>query len=282
MTEDFLHFIWKYGLFERNGMVADNGEEIQVIGLGIHNTDAGPDFLNARIKIGYTTWAGNVEIHQRSSDWLNHRHHADKAYDNVILHVVYKHNQPVQRRTGEVIPTVELRFNTDLYENYCFLLAQKDSLPCRDKIRKVDPLIIDLWLNALVVERLQQKTQYITGLLDQYKNNWEEVFFINLARTFGFGLNAIPFEMMAKSISLSCLARHRNSRKQLEAILLGQAGFLEEAILFSDYYAELQREYLHLKNKYNLKPVEKHLWKFLRLRPVNFPTLRIAQFAAPE
>ena len=279
MTEDFLHFIWKYGLFERNEMITDTGEQIQVIGLGEHNSDAGPDFLNTRIKIGNTTWAGNVEIHLRSSDWVNHRHQYDKAYDNVILHVVYRHNQPLQRKTGEVIPTVELRFNTSLYENYCLLLAQKNGLPCKDKIRQVDPLIIDLWLISLVVERLQQKTQYITGLLDQYINNWEEVFYISLARSFGFGLNAVPFEMMAKSISLSCLARHRNNPKQLEAMLMGQAGFLDEAVLYADYYTDMRSEYMHLKNKYSLKPIEKHVWKFLRLRPVNFPTIRIAQFA---
>jgi hypothetical protein len=280
MTEDFLHFIWKYGLFERGELIADTGEVVQVIGLGEHNTDAGPDFLNARIKIGTTTWAGNVEIHLHSSDWFNHRHQVDKAYDNVILHVVYKHDQAVKRLTGEIIPTVEVRFNIDLYENYCHLLAKKGGLPCNDKISRVDPLIVDLWLNALVVERLQQKTTYIAQLLHQYKNNWEEVFYICLARTFGFGLNAIPFELLAKSISLSHLARHRDNLKQLEAVLMGQAGFLEEAVLFSAYYGDLRSEYLHLKNKYNLKPVEKYLWKFLRIRPVNFPTLRIAQFAA--
>jgi hypothetical protein len=280
MTEDFLHFIWKYGLFERDQMIADTGEKIQVIGLGEHNYDAGPDFLNARLRIGETTWAGNVEIHVRSSDWLNHKHQLDKAFDNVILHVVYTHTKPVLRQSGEVIPTVELCFNSELYENYCLLSASKNELPCKDKISKVDPLVIDLWLNSLVVERLQQKTLYLTELLRQYKNNWEEVFYISLARTFGFGLNAIPFEIMAKSMPLSCLARHRNSLKQLEAMLMGQAGFLEEAILFSEYYTDLRREYLHLKKKYNLKPVEKHLWKFLRIRPVNFPTIRIAQFAA--
>lgn len=280
MTEIFLHFIWKLGLFERNNLFADTGEEIQVISPGEHNTDAGPDFLNARIKIGNTTWAGNVEVHLHSSDWFSHKHEVDRAYDNVILHVVYKHNQPVQRTTGGVIPTVELRFNTNLYDNYMILLDKKNGLACKDQIRQVDPLIIEMWLNAMAVERLQQKSLFIGKLLDQYRNSWEEVFYISLARTFGFGLNAMPFEMLAKSVSLLQLSRHRNNLKQLEAILMGQAGFLEEAILFSGYYCDLRTEYLHLKKKYNLKPVESHLWKFLRLRPVNFPTVRIAQFAA--
>jgi hypothetical protein len=280
MTEDFLHFIWKYGLFERTGMISDSGEELQVIGLGEHNSDSGPDFLNARIKIGQTTWAGNLEIHLQSSDWYDHQHSGNKAYDNVILHVVHNYNQPVMRSNGEIIPSVELHFNNDLYENYCHLLKQKSWLPCQDKIKQVDSIIFDVWINSLVIERLQQKTQSVTALLASFKNNWEEAFNISLARTFGFGLNAAPFEMLAKSVSLLHLARHRNSIIQLEAILMGQAGFLEESALFSDYHSDLRKEYLHLKNKYNLKPVERHLWKFLRLRPMNFPTIRIAQFAA--
>jgi hypothetical protein len=280
MTEDFLHFVWKYGLFDREGIFADTGEEIKVFNLGEHNLDAGPDFLNTRIQIGNTTWAGNVEIHLKSSDWQSHKHHRDKAYDNVILHVVYENSQPVYRSNGEVIPTVELRFNPSLYDNYCRLLSQKSQLPCREKIGKVDSLIVDLWISSLVVERMQQKTGHIAGLLEQYRNNWDEVFYICLARSFGFGLNAMPFEMLARSVPLSNLMRHRGNPRQLEALLLGQAGFLEEGRLYDDYYTELRDEYLHLKNKYRLKPLEKHLWKFLRLRPVNFPTVRIVQFAS--
>ena len=280
MSEDFLHFIWKYGLFERNGMVTDTGEEVQIISMGEHNTDAGPDFLNARLRIGTTTWAGNVELHLRSSDWFSHHHNTDKAYNNVILHVVYAYDHAIIRKSGEIVPTVQLKFNNQLYENYFRLLERKSGWPCDAKIMQVDPLIIDLWINALVVERLQQKTQHIAGLLKQYKNSWEEVFYITLARAFGFGLNALPFELMARSISYAQLARHRDNKKQIEALIMGQAGFLDEAVLFSSYYGELRSEYIHLKNKYHLKPVERHLWKFLRLRPVNFPTLRLAQFSA--
>jgi hypothetical protein len=280
MTEDFLQFIWKYGLFKRSGMVADTGEIIQVIGLGEHNTDSGPDFLNARIKIGDTTWAGNVEIHLQSSDWINHKHQSDKAYDNVILHVVNHYNQPVIRKSGEVLPTVELKFNNTLYGNYCNMVSQKKGLPCSNKLKAIDPLIIDAWINSLVIERLQQKTRHISGLLSLYKNNWEEVFYVILARTFGFGLNAVPFEMTARSISLSILARHRGNSIQTEALVIGQAGFLNEAVMFHPYYGELRNEYLHLKNMYKLKTLDMHLWKFLRLRPVNFPTVRLAQFAA--
>jgi hypothetical protein len=280
MTEDFLQFIWKYGLFDCAGMVADTGEEVQVIALGEHNSDAGPDFLNARIKIGPTVWAGNVEIHVRSSEWTAHRHHEDRAYDNVILHAVYQNDQAVKRTNGEIIPGLELHFNKALYDNYRNLLCQKEGLPCHQKIERVEPFLFDLWLNSLVVERIQQKSRYVHSLLTHFKNNWEEVFYISLARSFGFGLNAAPFEMTARSLSWLHLARHRGNPLQLEAMFFGQAGFLEESRLFSDYPTSLLKEYLHLRNLYGLRPVDKHLWKFLRLRPVNFPTIRLSQFAA--
>jgi hypothetical protein len=280
MSEEFIQFLWKYGLFERNSLMADSGEEIKVISLGEHNQDSGPDFLNARIRIGTTTWAGNVEIHLRSSDWFVHRHETDKAYDNVILHVVYQHNRPATRSNGDVIPTLVLPFNEDLYRNYKQLIGSRGALPCRGKIRRVDALILDCWLCSLVVERLGQKADHIAGHLRGNASNWEEAFYISLARSFGFGLNAGPFEQVARSLPLSILSRHRNNPLQTEALLMGQAGFLEEGSLFPGYGATMTAEYLHLRKKYGLKPLEKHQWKFLRLRPVNFPTLRLAQFAA--
>jgi hypothetical protein len=280
MTEDFLHFIWKYGLFDREGLITDTQELVKITSLGEHNTNAGPDFLNARIKIGDTIWAGNVEIHLKSSDWINHRHHEDKAYDNVVLHVVYRYDRPVARKNGETIPTIVLQFDNRLFENYRDLLLHTGKPSCHSKIKTLDPLIIDVWLNSLVIERLEEKTNHIAELLKQQKNNWEEVFYIILARTFGFGLNAEPMEMMARSLPYTTLARMRNNPFQLEAVIMGQAGFLDHPMLFNQYYSELRNEYLHQKKKFNLKPVEKHLWKFLRLRPVNFPTIRLAQFSA--
>jgi hypothetical protein len=279
MTEEFLQFIWKYGLFERTNLFTDSGEKIQVIGLGEQNDDAGPDFLNARLKIGNTTWAGNVEIHLRSADWFAHGHQANKAYDSVILHVVSHHNQSVTRSTGEVIPTLVLPCNATLYGNYQQLLCHKGLIPCQDKIHRLDPLLLDCWMSSLVVERLSQKSDHITGYLRMNTGHWEEAFYISLARSFGFGLNAGPFELLARSIPLSTLLRCKNNPLQMEALLFGQAGFLSEGTLEQGYCTVLQKEFLHLRRKYNLKPIEIHLWKFLRLRPVNFPTIRIAQFA---
>jgi len=279
MTEEFIQFIWKYGLFDRTGLFSDSGDEIQVISLGEHNGDSGPDFLNARLKIGSTTWAGNVEIHLRSSDWFLHGHHEDKAYDSIILHVVYHHNQSVTRSNGEPITTLVLPCNEKLYGSYRQLLARKGMIPCQDRIRRVEPLLLDCWLSSLVVDRLRKKTEHIAEYLRRNKGNWEEAFYISLARSFGFGLNASPFELMARSVSLAILNRHRNNPLQVEAILMGQAGFLNEGRIFPEYYAILRNEYVYLQKKYTLKPIESHLWKFLRLRPVNFPTIRLAQFA---
>ena len=280
MTEDFLQYVWKFALFDRSNLTTDTGEPVEIIRMGEHNTDAGPDFVNARIKIGNTTWAGNVEIHLRSSDWNAHHHQHDRAYDNVILHVVYRYDQPVLRNNGEVLPTIILGFDDKIYSNYELLVQNKRHLPCQDRIGTVDQLIIELWLNSLIVDRLQDKTSYIQNLLAQYRNNWEEVFYIMLARAFGFGLNAVPFELTARSMPLHVLARHRNNSLQVEALLMGQAGFLNEGQIYAGYYTELRNEYLHLRHKYGLRPVEQHLWKFLRLRPVNFPTVRMAQYSA--
>lgn len=279
MTEDFLHFIWKFGLFERNNLKADTGETIEIISLGEYNAHSGPDFQNARVKIGTTIWAGNVEVHMHSSDWFLHGHHQDKAYENVILHVVYEYNKPLVRSNGETIPTIVLSFGNGMYKNYTNLTKGKRQ-SCKEKIKGVDPLIIDIWLNTLMVERLQDKTQYILQLLERHKNDWEMAFYINMARSFGFGINAVPFEMLVQSLPYTILLRHKDHQLQLEALLFGQAGFLEDALIFNDYYCELRKEYLHLRHKYKLNPLQRHIWKFMRLRPVNFPTIRLAQLAS--
>jgi len=280
MTEEFLQFIWKYGLFERNGLLTDTGEEIRVISMGEHNQDSGPDFINARVRIGSTTWAGNVEIHMRSADWFVHGHQTDKAYDNVILHVVYRNDRPAVRSNGYIIPTLVLPCNEQLYSNYQQLTGHRGGIPCHGKVHRVEPLLLDCWLSSLVIDRLMQKAEHLAVYLQGRAFNWEEAFYVSLARSFGFGLNAGPFELVARSLPLPVLHRHRNNPLQVEALLMGQAGFLEDGKMFAGYYETLRAEYLHLRRKYKLKPVEKHLWKFLRLRPVNFPTIRLAQFAS--
>jgi len=280
MTEDFLHFIWNYGLFERSGIYACNGEPVEVINTGEHNNNAGPDFLNARIRIGNTIWAGNVEIHVQSSDWYTHGHEKDKAYSNVILHVCLKNNREIYRSSGETIPVIELKFNEGIFNNYESLLRKKGLVPCRNSMSNMDSFLPEMWLNSLVVDRLGEKTDHLASVLKLNNNSWEDTFYIVLARAFGMGINAQPFEMLAESVSLRIIKRHRQSIEHTEALLFGQAGLLEESESDAAYFYQLQTTYLHLRHMYHLKPLDKHLWKFLRLRPVNFPYIRIAQLSA--
>ncbi len=280
MNENFLQYVWKYGLFDSSSTVLDNGEEIEIISPGEHNTNAGPDFTNVKIKIGKVLWAGNVEIHVNSSDWEKHGHHHDKAYDNVIIQVVANHDKPVKRTNGEPIPTITLKYNPKYYNNYSDLINSRNWISCEHKINDVNSFIIRYWLEKLMIERLEVKAGEITRYFKQNKNNWEETFYQRVGNNFGFKLNAQPFEMLVKSIPLNCLAKHKNNLLQIEALLFGQSGMLNDLEHEDDYINILKREYAFLQKKFNLKPVEKHLWKFLRLRPSNFPTIRIAQFAS--
>jgi hypothetical protein len=279
MTEEFLYYIWKYSLFEKNNLIADTGDKIEILKPGERNTNSGPDFLNVSIKIGSTKWAGNLEIHINSSDWSKHKHNEDKAYDNVILHAVLINDQVTKRTNGEIIPTLELKFNKYLYNNYSRLISNEQWIPCQIEIKKVDEFYIDYWLNVLLADRLELKASSIYNTLKVTMNDWEETFYIHLARNFGFNLNSVPFEMLAKSLPIKYLSKHKNNLYQIEALLFGQAGFLNDNILFDSYYEKLRREYFYLRKKLQLNPLDRHIWKFLRLRPGNFPTVRIAQFA---
>jgi len=278
MKEEFLHYIWKYRLFHNKNLKTTNQEEIEIINLGSHNYNSGPDFFNAKIKIADTVWVGNIEIHINSSDWYVHNHHNDKAYDNVILQVVCKDDKEVKRTNGEHIPTFEIKFDQKLLNNYSSLLKNESWIPCQKDIKKVDSFTIQNWIEKLAIERLENKANRINGFLNQTRNSWEEAFYIHLARNFGFKLNSVPFEQLAKSLPLIYLAKHKDNLFQIEALLFGQAGFLDMDS-GDKYYENLKKEYLFLKSKFKLKPLEKHLWKFLRSRPGNFPSIRIAQFA---
>ncbi|MDQ3046004.1 MAG: DUF2851 family protein [Bacteroidota bacterium] len=280
MSEDFLHHLWKFKLFNQLDLVTTNNEPVEIIKAGDHNFDSGPDFFNARVKIGETLWAGNVEVHISGSDWNRHQHQHDKAYDNIILHVVYHADKPMHRTSGEVIPTIEIRSRVDqkMYQNYLNFKSSSGWIPCEKNISAVPDLIIQNTIDRLLLDRLERKAVAIQNSLQLNSNNWEETFYQALARNFGFKTNAEPFELLAKSLPSLTVARQRTSLLQIEAMLFGQAGFLNEH--FEDEYPrQLQNEYVFLKQKYRLQPIENHLWKFLRLRPVNFPTIRLAQFA---
>ncbi len=280
MTEAFLHHLWKLKLFNFKTLQTTEGEPLEIIKTGQHNSDAGPDFFNAQVKVASTLWAGNVEIHVRSSDWKNHSHEKDRAYDNVILHVVYEDDEAVKRKDGSLIPTLVLKdkFDHRLWKNYGELIQSNQWIPCQSYIRSIDQFTLNNWLDRLLTERLERKTETIFSSLQLNNNNWEETFYHHLARNFGFRINALPFEMLAKKLPLSYLGKHKDHLNQLEAMLFGQAGMLEKEFK-DDYPNELLKEYRFLKGKFILEPIPFHQWKFLRLRPVNFPTIRIAQFA---
>lgn len=280
MTEDFLHYIWKFRLFDQIDLKTESGEEIVINKVGAHNNDAGPDFSTAKLKVGNTLWAGNVEIHVKASDWLKHKHHEDKAYDNVILHVVYENDVSIKRHSGEPIPALELRgrIQKKVLDNYLKFSGSKSWVPCANDIKEVNSLYINSMYDKALLERLEQKTSAIKAQLSNTNNDWETAFYHQLASNFGFKVNAAPFELLAKSIPHNILGKHKDSLFQLEALLFGQAGMLDE-YMEDRYVLSLQNEYAFLQKKYKLKPLDSHLWKFLRLRPLNFPTIRIAQFA---
>lgn len=279
MKESILHYIWQQKLFVSSDMMTTDGEQIEVIDVGKLNIDAGPDFFNAKIKIGNTLWAGNVEIHLQSSDWFKHNHQDNKAYDSVILHIVKKSDAEVYRTDGEKIPQVELNFSKQIETDYIQLISEQKWIPCADKIKFVPEIFIQSWKNTLLVERLEQKMEAIVNLLNANNQHWEEAFYITLARNFGFGTNSQAFEQLAKATPLSALGKHKNNLFQLEAILFGQSGLLDNS--FKDEYVEkLKKEYEFLAAKFDLKPLKASQWKLLRLRPDNFPHVRIAQFAA--
>lgn len=281
-TEDFLHYIWKFRLFERENLQTADGEELEIFSAGLHNSDSGPDFHNARIRIGETVWAGNVEVHLSASDWQKHGHATDGAYDNVILHVVYRDDVPLFLSNGRKVPTLELydRISEELYNKYHKLVfGNQTFIPCENSIATVDGLTMQNWLTRVLVERMEKRSANVAATLALNKGDWEETFYQFLAANFGFKVNALPFELMAKSLPQLTLAKNKNNPMQIEALIFGQAGFLEGE--FKDEYPlKLQKEYAYLRKKYNLTPIENHLWKFMRLRPQNFPTIRLAQFAA--
>ncbi len=282
MQEAFLYYLWKNRLFESTELNTVNNEKIEIINPGQRNDDSGPDFFNARIRIDGFLWAGNVEIHVKSSDWFKHGHTKDRAFDTVILHVVYIADVAIKRADGNTIPTIELRgkYDENRWQHYLDLMHGASKwVPCEKNFLDVPEIIRHQWFDRLLVERLEERTKSIKELFIQTKHNWEESFYRHLSRSFGFRVNSIPFEILSSSLPLATIGRHKNQLIQIEAFLYGTAGFLGG--IPDDYYTkELKKEYRLLQIKFGLKPMSVHLWKFGRLRPGNFPTIRIAQLAS--
>jgi hypothetical protein len=278
ITEDFLHYIWKNRLF-RLPLTLISGEDAEVLDVGQHNHDSGPDFFNAKIRINKTVWAGNIEVHFKTSDWFMHGHHHDMTYQNIILHVVYQHDVEVPDMEGCSIPTAEIRFPMNIYESYSAILRNTEWIPCGTSVRSIDPLIMNLWLDKMLAERMQVKAEDIIRNFYETKGDWKETIYRQLAKNFGFKVNSMPFDLLSKSLPYKYLEKYCQNHIQTEALVFGQAGFLEIAN-GDEYYRQLKTEYDFLRKKHNLRPVAGHLWRFLRMRPANFPTIRMAQFAA--
>ena len=279
MNEEFIYYLWTYKLLINN-LFTTQGETISIISTGIRNTDSGPDFFNALIDIGKTRWAGNVEMHVNSSDWFKHNHNDTNEYDNIILHVVINDDRPIYRRSGERIPTLEIKnkFNNSLFLNYEMLLKSNNSIACSNQIHEIKQLDKLLWLDGLMAERLEKKSLEISTLINNTKGDLLQVYYQKLSRAMGYTANSDSMEYLASITPLKLLLKHKNSIKQIEALLYGQAGFFDNS--YDDLYPnELSKEYAFLKTKYKLTNMDSSLWRFMRMRPVSFPTIRISQLA---
>jgi hypothetical protein len=279
MKEELLHYIWQSKRLHGNVLQTISGESIEIDHPGIYNKDAGPDFFNARIKIGNTTWAGNIEIHTQSSDWDKHLHHRDPAYDNVILHVVYLHDKVIANKNKEIIPTLELKtlLPPFLLKRYQLLQKNESFIPCEQIMKLPEAFSLQSWLTRLLTERLEEKTSRLETILRSCNNSWEDAFYIFTARYFGMKTNSEPFEWLARNIPLRVLGKHKNNLHQIKALLFGVAGFAGHPKF--PQYNYLAQEADFLIGKYALKTIPAQSWKFAKTRPQNFPDVRIEQFA---
>lgn len=276
--EQLLHYVWKHKIFPLKELKTTTGQQVEVIDTGLANTDAGPDFFNAKLKLDGVLWIGNIEIHERSSDWFKHGHHADAGYNSVILHIASEIDTEISRSNGERIPQVQLICPEAVRTNYKELLETDSYPPCYRIIPSLPPFTAHSWMTALQMERFEQKATLLNERLKRCQGNWEDAFFITLARNFGFGLNGDAFETWAHRLPFRAVDKHRNDLFQIEAIFFGQAGILEDSD-GDGYYLRLKKEYTYLQHKFGLIPMDASLWRFLRLRPANFPHIRIAQLA---
>ena len=282
MTEAFLHYVWQFQYFNKEGLQTSDGETLQIFNPGIANTNSGPDFSEARIKIENLEWRGSVEIHVNSSGWIDHQHQVDEAYEKVILHVVWEHDKRIFYSDGSLIPTLELkdRVNPDLLFRFKKLVTNSETILCKDQWNNVADILKLSMLDKVVTERLKAKSRFVYDILQKTNTDWEETCYRLLCKNFGFKVNAEAMEQLAEALPYKIILKSIDKPYQVEALLLGQAGFLEKPST-DRYILLLQREFHLLSRKFNLeeKQMQESQWRFLRLRPANFPTIRLAQLA---
>ena len=280
--ERLLHYVWEHKIFPLKELYTTDGLRVEVIDAGLHNMDAGPDFFNAKLKINGMVWVGNVEIHSLSSTWFEHKHQIDKAYDSVVLHVVGKADCVVKRTDGTVIPQLVLPCPEELVKHYNELEYGVSSPRCHTLMSSLSKLTIHSWFGALLLERMQQRTELFEQRRKRKGGNWEDCFFVTLARNFGFGLNGDAFEQWAGRIPYRVVDKIRDDQKRVEALFIGMAGLLDRVPDIEDHYFEwMKREFAYMKHAYSLpEPVDASRWRLMRTRPGNFPHVRLAQLAA--
>ena len=280
--ERLLHYVWKHKMLPLKTLMTENGQEVEVIDPGLHNHDQGPDFFNAKIRLGGTLWAGNVEVHLRSSDWYRHGHDNDPAYNSVILHVVGEIDEEVRNAEGKTLPQVQLDIPQKIRQSYEELCRTEDYPRCHRIIPSVPQLRVHQWMDALLVERLKERSELVAERAERTGGDWERATFVTLSRSFGFGLNGDAFERWAMRIPLQAAGKHRDNLFQIEALFLGMAGLIEEVKMVKDEeeVERLQREFAFLKHKFSLgESMQRSDWRLLRTRPQNFPFIRILQIA---
>ena len=283
--EKLLHYVWKHKLLPLKALLTTDGQEVEIIDPGLANQNQGPDFFNAKVRLGDTVWAGNVEIHLRSSDWFRHGHEGDEAYDSVILHVASVIDCDVTTSSGKRLPQLQLDIPAELHQRYETLRKTEDYPRCYRIIPGLDVFKVHAWMDTLLVERLEERARLVEQRLKATNGNWEWTLFVTLARNFGFGLNGDAFETWAKRIPLDKTGKHRDDLFQIEAIFLGMAGLLEDASLpqkavADDYFRRLQKEFQYQCRLFSLGAIMPYQqWKYLRLRPQNFPHIRLAELA---
>jgi len=281
MQEDFLHYVWKYSAFKTSGLITTEDEKIVIINIGEHNFNSGPDFFGAKIQIGEQLWAGNIEIHLKSSDWYQHGHEKNKQYDNVILHVVWEEDTTVFRQDKTTIPTLELKYYVDLelLNNYKRLLRSKSWINCEDDLKDVDDFILYNWFDCLYVERLERKRLEIEVLLQDLNYDWEAVLFNMLFKNFGLKINIESMMSIARKIDFKIVRKLSYNKVNLEALFFGVSGLLQDELEIN-YYIKLQKQYQFLSQKFNISNEGITPLRFFRLRPANFPTIRLAQLSS--
>ncbi|MEZ4909625.1 MAG: DUF2851 family protein [Saprospiraceae bacterium] len=281
IKEDFIHYLWRTKLLPAE-LLTLQGQSVQILDFGTGNMDSGPDFFNAKVVLDDQLWVGNVEMHVFTSDWIKHRHSNDDAYKNVILHVVWTNDLVKIELESIGIPTLVLNgLIPKIYlDRYLLLKNSSFEIPCKDQIATVKMARVSLWMERMAVERIEAKAQAVYTLFQNTSENWEETLYIMLVRYFGTKVNREPFERLARAVPMKLILLNRDKPKSLEALYFGQAGMLRDSNVEGDYYGELSAEYNFLQRKYGLTPMDPMTWKFGKIRPANFPTIRIAQLSA--